>query len=315
MTYPPQGSQPPHGRRPGQPLWQQPQPHGRTGQPPPGYRPQRYGPWRPQGYRPQYGPWQPPRGYLPPPGYRPQPCPYQGHHPGYDHLPPPPPNNTGAIVALVAGLSLVLVTGVILTIMAFGGGTAVAGDERLRFLPDRTQPADTTASTDATAPSETGQPLVVQPPEANQPAQDQQPPSGQVAKVGETVTVAGLKPEVQVAATLNRVIDNATPDNRFLRPKDGNRFVAVELSLKNVGQEVYTDSPIIGALLIDAEGRQHNAALAGVAEGVSFGGAVSVAVGDSRKGVVVFEVPAGARPAKLQFGVMFGQQKGEWQLG
>ncbi|MFC7648413.1 DUF4352 domain-containing protein [Streptosporangium lutulentum] len=140
-------------------------------------------------------------------------------------------------------------------------------DERLRFLPDRTQPADTTASTDATAPSETGQPLVVQPPEANQPAQDQQPPSGQVAKVGETVTVAGLKPEVQVAATLNRVIDNATPDNRFLRPKDGNRFVAVELSLKNVGQEVYTDSPIIGALLIDAEGRQHNAALAGVAEG------------------------------------------------
>jgi hypothetical protein len=173
------------------------------------------------------------------------------------------------------------------------------------------QPPGATQPPAATQGQTQGQQL----PGATQPTQGQQIPTGQIAKVGETITVAGLTPEVQVAVTLNRIIDNATPGNQFLKPKNGNRFVAVELSLKNAGQEVYTDSPIVGAALIDAEGGQHHATLAEITEGLSLGGAVNIAVGDSRKGVIVFEVPAGAKPAKLQFGVMFGQQKGEWQLG
>lgn len=135
-----------------------------------------------------------------------------------------------------------------------------------------------------------------------------------VAKVGETLTVDGLKPGVQVAVTLNRVIDNATSTSQFLKPKDGNRYVAVELSLKNVGQEVYTDAPTVGGALIDAEGQQRPPTFAEVSEGTAFGGSVTVNKGDSRKGLIVFEIPAAAKAAKFQFGVTLAQQKGEWTL-
>ncbi|WP_345681334.1 DUF4352 domain-containing protein [Streptosporangium roseum] len=151
------------------------------------------------------------------------------------------------------------------------------------------------------------QPLIAQPPTA-------QAQTVTVAKVGETITVKGLQPGVEVAVTPNRVIDNATSGNQFLKPKDGNRYIAVELTLKNVGQEIYTDSPAVGGTLIDAEGQQHRPTFAEVTEGAAFGGSVTVNRGDTRKGLIVFEVPASATPAKLQFGVMFGQQKGEWAL-
>jgi hypothetical protein len=146
-----------------------------------------------------------------------------------------------------------------------------------------------------------------------------QPPAAQeqtalVAKVGESLTVKGLKPGVEVAVTLNRVIDNATSNNQYVKPKDGGRYVAVELTLKNVGSEVYTDSPIVGGALIDAEGQQHRPTFAEVTEGTVFGGSVTVNRGDTRKGLIVFEVPAAAKAAKLQFGVGWGQQKGEWML-
>lgn len=154
---------------------------------------------------------------------------------------------------------------------------------------------------------------VPMPPSATQPpaAQEQTP---LVAKAGETLTVGGLKPGVQVAVTLNRVIDNATSNNPYVKPKDGSRYVAVELTLKNVGSEVYTDSPSVGGALIDAEGQQHRPTFAEVTEGTVFGGSVTVNRGDTRKGLIVFEVPAAAKAAKFQFGVMFGQQKGEWTL-
>ncbi|GAA3039726.1 hypothetical protein GCM10017559_80090 [Streptosporangium longisporum] len=142
-------------------------------------------------------------------------------------------------------------------------------------------------------------------------AQEQAPPVG---KVGETLTLKGLQPGVEVAVTLNRVIDNATSNNPYVKPKAGSRYVAVELTLKNVGQQVYTDSPSAGGALIDAEGQQHRPTFAEVTEGVAFSGLVTVNRGDARKGLILFEVPSTAKAVKLQFGVMFGQQKGEWTL-
>jgi hypothetical protein len=155
-------------------------------------------------------------------------------------------------------------------------------------------------------------PSATQTPAIQPPAAQEQP--APVAKVGESLTLKGLRPGVEVAVSLNRVIDNATSNNPYVKPKDGNRYVAVELTVKNVGQEVYTDSPIVGGALIDAEGQQHRPTFAEVTEGTSFGGSVTVNRGDTRKGLIVFELPAAAKAAKLQFGVMFGQQKGEWTL-
>ncbi|GGS70893.1 hypothetical protein GCM10010156_32160 [Planobispora rosea] len=276
MTYPPPGGQPPHGQHPPQQPYGQPHtrpmPHR---QPPSGY----------DQSRPPHPPQQPPPGY-----------PY-----GYGHQPPPPPprSNTGLIVAIVAGITLVLVAGVITTLTLLSSTSTPTADDRLRAFPD-----DPPSVFEA-------QPDTSDSPATQEPAETQ---AAQVAEVGETVTVNGFQSGVQVAVTVNRVVDNATPTNEFLKPKDGNRYVAVELTLNNTGTVVYTDSPLIGGVLIDAEGQQHQPTFAEVKEGTSFGGAVNIAQGDSRKGVIVFEVPSAAKLAKLQFGPAIGQQKGEWAL-
>ncbi|MFI6883357.1 DUF4352 domain-containing protein [Streptosporangium canum] len=287
---------PPYGQPPQQGPHQQGQPRPPYGHPQQPYRQT----------QPGYG-QRPPQGYPPPQLYPPQ-----YGQPGYGYqLPSPPPrNSTGAIIALVAGISLVLVIGVIVTIVALGSRTIVASDDRLRSVPDPVpvQPTDTSA------PADTGQSAAVQPTEAGQAAQEQQPPAGQVAKVGETITVQGLTADTTIAVTLDRVIPKGTATNQFLAAKPGNKLVAVELTIKNAGTTVYSDSPILGAAIIDSEGRQHRTALAEIAEGTSFGGAVTIAVNDSRKGLIVFEVPENAVLAKLQFGATFSQQKGEWAL-
>jgi hypothetical protein len=86
--------------------------------------------------------------------------------------------------------------------------------------------------------------------------------------------------------------------------------------LANQGVAVYSDSPSNGAVLIDGEGQQFRSTLHQVSEGQSFGGSATINVGDSRKGVIVFEVPEGAKLVKFQFGLNsgFAQQKGEWTL-
>ncbi|GGL53128.1 hypothetical protein GCM10014719_63050 [Planomonospora parontospora subsp. antibiotica] len=119
---------------------------------------------------------------------------------------------------------------------------------------------------------------------------------------------------MHVAVTVTRVIDNATPANQYTKPKVGHRFAAIEITLKNVGQAVYSDSPTYAGTLIDAEGQQYRSTYSDVTEGASFGGAVTIARGDERKGVIVFEVPTSVKLAKLQYGPAIGLQKGEWAL-
>ncbi|MGP3934446.1 hypothetical protein [Nonomuraea sp. KM88] len=50
------------------------------------------------------------------------------------------------------------------------------------------------------------------------------------------------------------------------------KLVAVQVTLSNVGQAVYSDSPTNGAMLIDGEGRQYRPSFHEVREGQSFGG-------------------------------------------
>ncbi|GAA3027174.1 DUF4352 domain-containing protein [Streptosporangium longisporum] len=262
----------------------------------------------PQGPQPRPGhqhpqpPQQQPYGHVqgPPHGYPP---PYG--HPGYGgHQPPPPPSSSkGFLIGIITAVSLTVVAAVIGTIVLVSSTTS--GDSQLRTAPDTGQRFLAPPPTEAGQPADAGQSL------ADPPAEQQ----GQVAKVGETITVKGMKPGVEVAVTLNRVIDNATSTNQYLQPDPGTRYVAVELTLKNMGQQVYTDSPIMGADLIDTEGQQHRTTLmSDVKEGVPFSGSITVSPGDSRKGLIVFKVPTNAKPAKLQFGVMLSRDKGEWTL-
>lgn len=140
-----------------------------------------------------------------------------------------------------------------------------------------------------------------------------QPQTGTTAKVGETITINGLNADTKIAVTLNRVIPTGTAASQFLAAKPGRRLAAVELTIKNVGTVTYSDSPITGGVIIDADGQQHRTTLGGITEGTSFGGSVTIGPNDSRKGVIVFDVPEAAVLAKLQFGPTFAQ-KGEWLL-
>lgn len=167
---------------------------------------------------------------------------------------------------------------------------------------------------DASAPGpELPSPVLGTGPPSNQAA----PPAAEsqgVAKIGQTITINGLNADTRIAVTLNRIIDRATSKNPILPPATGNRYAAVEITIKNVGKTSYSDSPLLGAAIIDTEGQQHRTALADIAEGTSFSEGITIAIGDSRKGVIIFQVPESAHLAKLQFGATFAQQKGEWLL-
>jgi hypothetical protein len=135
------------------------------------------------------------------------------------------------------------------------------------------------------------------------------------ATVGGSITLQGFDPGFKVAVTLNKVVNPATGD-QFSKPQTGNKFVAVEVTLANQGQAVNSDAPNNSGILIDGQGRQYRSSFHQVREGQGFGGMATINTGDSRKGMIVFEVPEAAKPAKFQFGPNsgFADQKGEWSL-
>lgn len=148
--------------------------------------------------------------------------------------------------------------------------------------------------------------------EAPESAAEAQPST---AAVGGALTLTGIDPGLKMTVTLTKVVNPATPD-QYSKPKTGNKLVAIELTLANSGQAVYDDSPTNGATLIDGEGQQFRPTYSDVVEGQAFGGTSTINMGDSRKGVIVFEVPESAQPGKFQFALNsgFADQKGEWAL-
>jgi hypothetical protein len=252
------------------------------------------------GYPPQ--PPQDPYGQQPPQ----QPYGNSGPQPQYGYRyqpptsPPPPPrrSNLPLILTLAVGLPLLLLGGcaAVVLVLADTGRDAVVteADSPNMVIPSK-EPA-------ASAP----------PAEESQPAKNE--PS--TATVGGSITLQGIDPGLKVTVTVNKLVNPATPEQDFMKPKAGNKFVAVELTLQNAGQAVYSDSPTNGAMLIDGDGQQYRSTIYDVKEGQSFGGSATINAGDSRKGVIVFEVPEGAKLAKLQFALNsgFAQQKGEWTL-
>ncbi|MFB4275721.1 DUF4352 domain-containing protein [Nonomuraea sp. MTCD27] len=244
-----------------------------------------------------------------------QPYGYSGpQQPGYGYQPPTPPpppkrSNLGLILALAIGIPLLLLGGcaaVVLVLADSGGRESIVTEAD---SPNMTVPSRAPGSSPPAAVENTTAPPQQQ--EQSEPAQQEQ----LTATVGGSITLEGMDPGLKMQVTVTRVVDPATGD-QFSKPQTGNRLVAVELTLANAGDAVYSDSPTNGAMLIDGEGQQYRTTFRTVQEGQSFGGSATINKGDSRKGVIVFEVPEGAKLAKLQFGLDsgFAKQKGEWTL-
>jgi hypothetical protein len=134
------------------------------------------------------------------------------------------------------------------------------------------------------------------------------------AAVGDTLTLHGFDEKLVVEVTVLKVIDPAKPNNNFFPPQKGNRFVALQLRLENVGEANYSDSPSNGAFLIDTEGQQYNADITDPV-GPALG-SPKISPGDERLGYITFEVGKGVEPAMFQFTLDsgFANETGEWQL-
>lgn len=134
------------------------------------------------------------------------------------------------------------------------------------------------------------------------------------ATIGSVITLRGFD-DAKIAVKVSRVLPDATADG-FFKPDAGKRYYGVELVLKNVGDTAYEDSPSNCALVIDSEGQQYSTTIVDLKGGASFGGSVTLAPGDVRKGVIGFEVPKNAKITRLQFALNSGMadHKGIWHL-
>lgn len=119
------------------------------------------------------------------------------------------------------------------------------------------------------------------------------------AGLGGTIAVAGFGGE-KLDVTLVKVFPDAKGADEFTSPAAGKAFYATQLRIMNIGSKAYSDSPDNSVVLRDAAGQQFQSDLASVSAGQSFG-SVNLAAGDSVLGVVVFQVPIGDKPVKLQF--------------
>ncbi len=97
--------------------------------------------------------------------------------------------------------------------------------------------------------------------------------------------------------TLDTVENPYKPTNQFETPEAGQHFVALELTVKNNATEAKTMSTLLGAELQDSQSRPWGVALAGTNLPQLDG---KVAVGESRRGWVVFNVADDAAGLKLR---------------
>jgi hypothetical protein len=135
-------------------------------------------------------------------------------------------------------------------------------------------------------------------------------------RFGDTISLKGNERGLKIAVTVVRVSPSAMGKDEFNQPEKGQRFVAVQITLKNVGSIAYDHSPGNGAKLIDVEDQQYDAALTDVALGPSIGSDVKLGPGSTRKGYLVFSVPKKIKLAKFQFTLDsgFAPQAAEWLL-
>jgi len=133
------------------------------------------------------------------------------------------------------------------------------------------------------------------------------------AKIGDTLTLQGTNNTMKV--TVLRVFP--TSGGQIDTPAAGTHYIGVQLRIRNVGSQTYSDAPSNGAHIISSTDEQANSTILG--EGECSGGissSVSIAPGGARAGCIPFEVKNGQRAKQFQLGLDsgFGPQTGQWTV-
>ncbi|GAB2828795.1 hypothetical protein GCM10022221_29070 [Actinocorallia aurea] len=154
--------------------------------------------------------------------------------------------------------------------------------------------------------------------EPDQPAGNaqQQDQEAAEATIGDKITLKGTDENLKVAITVLKKPRTVKATDGLKPSEQGNRFVALQLSLKNVGTIVYDDSLLTSAVLLDADGQEYNTTILTKISAGPIIDNVKMAPGKQRKGWLVFEMPKKIKPATLQVTLDSGMapQSGEWKL-
>ncbi|MEU8138612.1 DUF4352 domain-containing protein [Streptodolium elevatio] len=147
------------------------------------------------------------------------------------------------------------------------------------------------------------------------PSKTPEPTGEKVAKVGDTISLTGFE-GVKLDATVVKIVDPATTDNEFMKPKSGMRLVAVQWRIANTGNVPVDSGPTSGSSLVDTEGQQFDPTYATTTAGPEFPSGAKIPPGESRLGVVAYEVPTGSKVVKIQYGANsgFARQTGQWTV-
>jgi hypothetical protein len=133
--------------------------------------------------------------------------------------------------------------------------------------------------------------------------------------IGTPITLRGTDTELEV--TVTRMLDPApaSPGDQALSPRD--RFVGIELRLRNIGQGTYAESPLSDSKLLLADGSEADAVnLLGGPCGGRFALHVSLRPGARARGCVPFEARTAVDPVRFQFALDsgFAPEVGTWRL-
>jgi hypothetical protein len=119
-----------------------------------------------------------------------------------------------------------------------------------------------------------------------------------------------------MAVTLVHVYHH-DPDAEFAAPEAGDRFISVQVRLRNIGSAAYSDSPDNEVVVVDSKGQSYQSWI--IAPGVGcpqFPATEKIAPGDTGLGCIVFQVPSGAKITKVQVTLNsgFANQTGQWAV-
>jgi len=129
--------------------------------------------------------------------------------------------------------------------------------------------------------------------------------------IGGSIRLRGQKAGEVVSVKLVGVTDPAV--SRLFTPDKGKRYVAIDFTVTNVGSLIYKDSPSNGCLLTDAQGVVSPDLIQVVDPTLD---QLSLHPGQSKTGLVTFEVPKGVALRSVQFipDSGAGLDSGTWTL-
>src|ERR1051326_5912479 len=134
--------------------------------------------------------------------------------------------------------------------------------------------------------------------------------------VGDTIRLNGLTAGEAMAVTLTRVVDPARGSDDANQPSPGDRLVATQFRVTNVGSVAIDDAPLADVTLIDRAGQAYDPSFNTVSAGPTLPSDMRIVPGASRLGYVTFEVPSSTRVAQVQYvpDAGFAADTGVWDL-